>query len=683
MALVVLGFWAMTNSLGFAAETATQTARTNTLDRYRTTYEATTAKITSETQQLKAEALVQYGKLLDSAMTILKQKGDIDAFGVVSAEAKRFATDKTVLTNATNPYISSAVTRFQKQLIEADTEQTRRQTALLKQYIGALSGLVRDLMAKDKIDDAKEAGEIRKAAEVLLADIEKPATSVVPVNPVSLTPKQPAEAVPVEQILKTAVQEPSPTNEPSSEPVSVQDKTVATPQNQASRIMAKDKVGHQLRDVKHGETITISYVKGMWTPHSVYNPVMTSPDEKDGCPLKVFGRLEKDFVLLATVPIGTKETPFEYQFEDDYPEVRIGMGELFNYGFDVHDGFVVYTIMRGRSSVQNGGEPNTPGAKAVATGEPTPASATPKESSDRLAYGGHHYSFVDAHGHITYEKSVSECESLGGHLVTPNTRNEWEWIKRTFLEGNAEKKFRTIYLGIEMPEKGWWTAPETKWIDGQKFSAKTADWASGHPWDHKTATGYRFRWIMTFDGHWATVGSDDERINGFVCEWDTSTNSPPATAQHSSLGTVQTGNIVYLSDLPEASVSGCTSYGLVKGKLDTWTVNGKIPRKGILACAPSSVVYDISNLKMTTLEGSVGIGRVNVNSSVKFRIHGDDKLLWESDDLRQGSKQGVSPVVKFSVTVTGISRIELEVDPLGDINSDHSIWIDPRLTRQR
>ena len=117
--------------------------------------------------------------------------------------------------------------------------------------------------------------------------------------------------------------------------------------------------------------------------------------------------------------------------------------------------------------------------------------------------------------------------------------------------------------------------------------------------------------------------------------------------------------------------------------MDTWAVNGKVPRKGILACAPSSVVYDISNLKMTTLEGSVGIGRVNLNSSVKFRIHGNDKLLWESDELRQGPKQGVSPVVKFSVTVTGMSRIELEVDPLGDINSDHSIWIDPRLTRQR
>lgn len=174
MGLVVFCILAITTCPGYSAESGTPIVQTNTLDRYRATYETTAAKITSETQQKKADALVQYGKLLDTAMTILKQKGDIDAYGVVSAEAKRFATDKTVLTSATEPYISAAVARYQKQIAEADAEQTRRQTALLKKYIVVLNGLVRELMAKDKLDDAKAAGDVRKSAEALLADIEPP-----------------------------------------------------------------------------------------------------------------------------------------------------------------------------------------------------------------------------------------------------------------------------------------------------------------------------------------------------------------------------------------------------------------------------------------------------------------------------------------------------------------------------
>jgi len=175
---------------------------------------------------------VQYGKLLDTAMTILKQKGDIDAYGIVSVEAKRFGTDKTVLANTTQPYISAAVARYQKQLSEADAEQTRRQTALLKKYIVVLNGLVRDLMAKDKLDDAKAAGEVRKSAEALLVDMEKPAVSVVSAITIPSTTNQPAVKAPVEQVVKTAVQEPSPTNEPAAESASIQDQSAVAESSQ-------------------------------------------------------------------------------------------------------------------------------------------------------------------------------------------------------------------------------------------------------------------------------------------------------------------------------------------------------------------------------------------------------------------------------------------------------------------
>jgi hypothetical protein len=37
----------------------------------------------------------------------------------------------------------------------------------------------------------------------------------------------------------------------------------------------------------------------------------------------------------------------------------------------------------------------------------------------------------------------------------------------------------------------------------------------------------------------------------------------------------------------------------------------------------------------------------------------------------------------FSVDVTNVRNLTLAVDPLGSINSDHSIWIDPMILQGR
>jgi hypothetical protein len=157
--------------------------------------------------------------------------------------------------------------------------------------------------------------------------------------------------------------------------------------------------------------------------------------------------------------------------------------------------------------------------KEVAPEKEIPAVA---EAGDTFVFKGHRYKFVDQ-ARITYPQSVEACQAIGGHLVTINTPQEWEWIKKTFLKGDTEKSFRSIYLGVEMPAKKWWSDAETKWVDGTRFDMKGADWADGHPWSHKEAEGFRFRWIMNFNGQWASIGSTDDRINGFICEWDLET----------------------------------------------------------------------------------------------------------------------------------------------------------------
>lgn len=115
-----------------------QAVRTNNLESLRTAYDSAAARIAADTQRQKDDALAQYGKNLDAVLKGLKQKGDIDGYAVVEQEAKRFATDKTILTNAPHAYVAPVIDAYQKHVQAADTDSTRRSAALLKQYVAAL-----------------------------------------------------------------------------------------------------------------------------------------------------------------------------------------------------------------------------------------------------------------------------------------------------------------------------------------------------------------------------------------------------------------------------------------------------------------------------------------------------------------------------------------------------------------
>ena len=170
-------------SLMFATGVQSQTAQTNRLELLRSSYGFASTKIIVDEHKQKEDALVQYGKSLDSAMAVLTQRGDIDTYGIIDSEAKRFGTDKTVLTNATQPYVVSAITKYQKQIAETEEDSTQRQVTLLKKYIEALNGLVKDLMVQNKIDEAREAGYLRKEAESRLSEMIPPKLRALPTEP--------------------------------------------------------------------------------------------------------------------------------------------------------------------------------------------------------------------------------------------------------------------------------------------------------------------------------------------------------------------------------------------------------------------------------------------------------------------------------------------------------------------
>lgn len=138
---------------------------------------------------------------------------------------------------------------------------------------------------------------------------------------------------------------------------------------------------------------------------------------------------------------------------------------------------------------------------------------------------------------------------------------------------------------------------------------------------------------------------------------------------------------IYLCDL---TVVKQTAYRFVKGDPEVFTVNEKSVRHGILAWGPSEVVFDITGLGGQFLEGTVGISPANENSLMCFEVYGDDKLIWKSEIMKQDPKKpGVSLTQDFKVSISGLKTLSLKVDTLGSQNSDHAIWMNPRLVRAR
>jgi hypothetical protein len=159
--------------LVIASVATAQTVQTNGLAANRSAYNKEAAKIEDDADKKKDAALIQYGKALDGILTTLKQKGDIESYPVVADEQKRFKTDKTVSTTNTPPHqFAEAVTAYRKQIQDAQAERDRQKITLLKQYVAALGTLIKDLMSKNNIEDAKAAGDEKKTAEFVLADME-------------------------------------------------------------------------------------------------------------------------------------------------------------------------------------------------------------------------------------------------------------------------------------------------------------------------------------------------------------------------------------------------------------------------------------------------------------------------------------------------------------------------------
>lgn len=101
---------------------------------------------------------------------------------------------------------------------------------------------------------------------------------------------------------------------------------------------------------------------------------------------------------------------------------------------------------------------------------------------------------------------------------------------------------------------------------------------------------------------------------------------------------------------------------------------GEMFARGIYAHAPSLHVYDLGE-KWKKFRGRVGVADGRGGSCV-FVIKADEKILWQSDVLKEGK------TVAFEVNVENVKSLQLIVEDGGDGKaSDWGLWLNPELSR--
>jgi len=131
----------------------------------------------SARQKIEAAAVAEYSNSLSVAGAQLKQKGDLDNYLVLKTEQERLVVEKTVDAGTTNP--NSLVASSAKKVIEA---RNGKIAVLLKQYIGQLDTILKQLMVADKIEDAKavKAEKDKCNAELAVLASESPQPQAKP-----------------------------------------------------------------------------------------------------------------------------------------------------------------------------------------------------------------------------------------------------------------------------------------------------------------------------------------------------------------------------------------------------------------------------------------------------------------------------------------------------------------------
>jgi len=142
---------------------------------------------------------------------------------------------------------------------------------------------------------------------------------------------------------------------------------------------------------------------------------------------------------------------------------------------------------------------------------------------------------------------------------------------------------------------------------------------------------------------------------------------------------------VYLSDLPETDVKAeqnwffkngiCLGGGFIQ-------LNNVPSPKGLflhpLGNASSFVGYDLKDsygwFQATAAMNDTG----KTGTPLTFIVWGDGRILWKSKPLHQPGQMD-----ECGIDVSGIRRLDLQVECPGPNSWSHAVWLEPRLLKSR
>lgn len=134
----------------------------------KTAYEAKRAELTAARDATVNRALAAYQAELGALLTNVKQQGNLDYVLAIEAEQKRLETDASAPTEpAAKEFAHLRRVQWATRQTEdkADADLTEQSGRLRKQYMIALEKLEKDLVAANRIEEAKAARGEREAVE--------------------------------------------------------------------------------------------------------------------------------------------------------------------------------------------------------------------------------------------------------------------------------------------------------------------------------------------------------------------------------------------------------------------------------------------------------------------------------------------------------------------------------------
>jgi tetratricopeptide (TPR) repeat protein len=118
-----------------------------------------------------------------------------------------------------------------------------------------------------------------------------------------------------------------------------------------------------------------------------------------------------------------------------------------------------------------------------------------------LTYEGHHY--CDYYLPMKWDDAKKFCESLGGHLVTVASDDEWRWLLDAFPDHTG------MWLGGYLDKQ----AGKWKWVTGEQWNF--TDWSTNQPDNHENSEDV----VQIFDDNRFNDTKRD-RPERFIIEWD-------------------------------------------------------------------------------------------------------------------------------------------------------------------